>query len=89
MVDEILEFLVGRAPSGVGLLADPVDRPQFAKRLGDRSNASRALIDSVHVWTPSRGNSDCLAPLVLIAIWERCHVEGIVVPVIGKDMIDR
>jgi hypothetical protein len=38
LIDEALEFLVGRTPSGVGLLADPVDRPGFTKRLGDSSN---------------------------------------------------
>jgi hypothetical protein len=29
-----------------------------------------------------------LAPLVLIPIWERCHVERIVVPVVREDVID-
>jgi len=38
LLDERLEFLVGRALDGVGLLADPVDRPGFRKRLGDGSN---------------------------------------------------
>ena len=38
LLDECLEFLVGRAPSGVGLLANSVDRPWFTKRLGDGSN---------------------------------------------------
>jgi len=38
LVGERLEFLVGRAPGGVGLFADPVDRPRFAQRLGDCSN---------------------------------------------------
>jgi len=38
LIDKIRKSLVGRASSGVGLFADPVHRPRFAKHLNDRPN---------------------------------------------------
>ena len=58
LLDECLEFLVGRAPSGVGLLAYQLtDRGSRSVSATARTR-SRALIDSVHDWTPSREESD-------------------------------
>ena len=41
LFDESLAFLVGLAPSSIGLLADRVDRSGFAKRFCDCSDAVR------------------------------------------------
>lgn len=48
LVDEILEFLVGRTLSRISLFADPIDGPRFTKRLGDRSNT----VAGVHRLSP-------------------------------------
>lgn len=60
LVDEILQFLVRRAPRCVCVFADSVDRPGLTKRFSNRSDAL-ALIVSVQDWTSSREDSDMLS----------------------------
>jgi len=64
LVGERLEFLVGRAPGGVGLFADPVDRPRFAQRLSRLLEYGRGRSSTQSTTGPHLARiRTCLAPL--------------------------